>query len=143
MLHLYSSSRADHKMLFFCLHFHLFSCFLIHDIIPTLGGLGVLDITLQQSSLYFRWAQLHPFFARVLQPPLEDTNRSTAISFSPFTASLQFPNQAGLQRPVSIRTFRHACTTAYTSNIASSNWKFFLVAIADSSSTKRYLQVYH
>ncbi|CAO0789273.1 unnamed protein product [Mucor circinelloides] len=68
---------------------------------------------------------LQPFFENLIQPHQEDSNRTTEISFSPFTESLHFNNQSGLHLPVSTRTFRKACTDAYTSHITSSNWKFF------------------
>jgi hypothetical protein len=69
--------------------------------------------------------QLQPFFERSLQPLQDNPSVSTDISFSPFSESLYFSNQQGLQRPVSTRTFRKACTEAYTSSITSSNWNFF------------------
>jgi hypothetical protein len=69
--------------------------------------------------------QVQPFFARLQQPPQEDSNSTTDISLSPFVDSLQFRNQTGLHPPVSTRTFRKACTAAYTSTIAASNWSFF------------------
>ncbi|EPB91667.1 hypothetical protein HMPREF1544_01589 [Mucor circinelloides 1006PhL] len=68
---------------------------------------------------------LQPFFDNLLQPPQEGSNRITETSFSPFTESLHFNHQSGLHLLVSTRTFRKACTAAYTSHITSSNWKFF------------------
>lgn len=69
--------------------------------------------------------RLQPFFDLLLQPPQEGTNRTSDISFKPFTDSYNFRSQQGLQQQITTRTFRKACIEAHTSNIAMSNWNFF------------------
>lgn len=69
--------------------------------------------------------RVQPFFGLLLQPPQDGTNRTTDISFQPFTDSYEFRSQQGLQQQITTRTFRKACTEAHTSNIATHNWNFF------------------